>query len=187
MVEALKAKGLWEDTIVVFTSDHGDFLGDHGRLRKEMVGADALLHLPFILRAPGVDLPGQVDTPMSNVDVMPTLAALCGVQAPEWQHGRDIRAVVQSGGEHYAFAFCASGDPAHLNYTVYDADYRLTTYPHLGYTELYDHRRWGIGSDSGECVNLADREPAQTARLMDLLRARLVEVYNPIVGRTCLW
>jgi len=191
IVEALKAKELWEDTIVVFTSDHGDFLGDHGRLRKSMVGSDALLHLPFILRAPGADLPDRVDTPMSNVDVLPTLAALTGIAPPERQHGRDIASVIREGAEHHAFEFCANGSPAHLNYTVYDADYRLTYYPHLGYTELYDHRRCGIGcgigSDPGECVNLAAREPAQTARLMDVLRARLVEVYNPIVGRTCLW
>ena len=85
ILDALQANGLWEDTIVVFTSDHGDFLGDHARLRKGTVGSDALLHLPFILRAPGADLPARVDTPMSNCDVMPTLAALTGVAPPAWQ------------------------------------------------------------------------------------------------------
>jgi hypothetical protein len=58
----------------------------------------------------------------------------------------------------------------------------LTTYPHLRHTELYDHR-----SDPGECINLAVQEPAQTARLMEALKSRLVDVYNPIVGRVCLW
>jgi arylsulfatase A-like enzyme len=120
--------------------------------------------------------------PMSNVDVMPTLAALAGVHAPQWQHGRDITSVVQSGAEHYAFTFCANGDPAHLNYSVYDADYRLTYYPHWDYTELYDHR-----DDPGECVNLAAREAATRERLMEVLRAQLVEVYNPITGRVCMW
>jgi len=182
IVEALKAKGLWEETILVFTSDHGDFLGDHGRLRKNTVGSDALLHLPFVLRVPDAGLPSRVDTPMSNADVLPTLAALSGVEPPEWQHGRDMTSVMTKGAEHYAFAFCASGNPAHLNYTVYDADYRLTYYPHWNYCELYDHR-----SDPGERVNLAAREMAQTARLMDVLKTQLVHIYNPIVGRVCLW
>jgi arylsulfatase A-like enzyme len=182
IVEALKAKGLWEETIIVFTSDHGDFLGDHGRLRKNTVGSDALLHLPFVLRAPGAGLPDRVDTPMSNVDVMPTLTTLTGVEAPEWQHGRDMTSAIETEAEHYAFAFCASGDRAHLNYTVYDADYRLTYYPRWDYTELYDHR-----TDPGECTNLAARETTQTARLMDVLKTQLVETYNPIVGRVCLW
>jgi hypothetical protein len=114
--------------------------------------------------------------------VLPTLAALTGVQAPEWLHGRDMTAVIQSGAEHCAFAFCASGDPAHLNYTVYDADYRLTHYPHWEYTELFDHR-----ADPGECVNLAATDRLQVARLMDALKTQLVSCSNPIVGRVCLW
>jgi arylsulfatase A-like enzyme len=182
VVEALEKKGLWEDTIVVFTGDHGDFLGDHGRLRKQTVGSDALLHLPFVLRAPGAGLPDRVDTPMSNADVLPTLAALTGVKAPEWQHGRDITSVIQAGAEHYALAFCSNGNPAHLNYTVYDSDYRLTHYPHWDYTELFDHR-----ADPGECVNLAARETVQADRLTDVLESQLVGLYNPIVGRVCLW
>jgi arylsulfatase A-like enzyme len=73
ILQAIKDHDLWENTIIIFTSDHGDFLGDHGRLRKGAVGSDALLHVPFILRAPGSRLPGRVDVPMSNADVLPTL------------------------------------------------------------------------------------------------------------------
>jgi hypothetical protein len=65
---------------------------------------------------------------------------------------------------------------------VYDADYRLTYYPHWDHSELYDHR-----TDPGECVNLVAQETAQVARLMDVLEAQLVKVYNPTVGRVCLW
>jgi arylsulfatase A-like enzyme len=182
ILDALQANGLWEDTIIVFTSDHGDFLGDHARLRKNTVGSDALLHLPFILRAPGADLPARVETPMSNSDVLPTLCALTGVAPPAWQHGEDICSVVREGREHHALAFCANGDPANVNYSVYDRAYRLTVYPYQGYVELYDHR-----TDPGECVNVAARESDRVATLMEVLQESLLRCYNPILGRTCAW
>jgi arylsulfatase A-like enzyme len=182
IVDALKARGLWEDTIVVFTSDHGDFLGDHGRLRKGIVGADALLHVPFVLHAPGAGLPSQVDLPMSNCDVMPTLAALTGIEPPDWQHGRDVTALLREGEESHALAFCANGNPANVNYTVYDADCRLTYYPYWGFCELYDHR-----DDPGECTNLAARAQPRVRALMQVLEQSMLRYHNPILGRTGAW
>jgi arylsulfatase A-like enzyme len=184
IVDMLKARGLWDDTIVIFTSDHGDFLGDHARLRKGIVGSDALLHVPFILHAPGTDLPNQADVAMSNCDVMPTLAALTGIEPPAWQHGKDIGSVIKEGAEHYALAFCANGNPEHTNFTVYDATHRLTYYPHADYVEFFDHRK-----DPGECANVAAREENKDriAALMQVLQERLPQYHNPIVGRVGLW
>jgi arylsulfatase A-like enzyme len=182
IVEVLQESGLWEETIVVFTSDHGDFLGDHGRLRKGVVGSDTLLHLPFILRAPGITLPKQVDIPMSNCDVMPTLAALTGIEPPSWQHGTDICQAIQEGKTHQALAFCANGNPAYVNYTVYDATHRLTYYPYWNYVELYDHQH-----DPGECTNVADRNADVVEALMRVLQENMLVFYNPILGRTGAW
>ena len=182
IIETLKTQGLWDDTIIVFTSDHGDFLGDHGRLRKGIVGSDALLHVPFLLRAPGLDLPRRIDTPMSNCDVMPTLAALTGIETPALCHGQDV--LTQTSNDAYALAFCANGNPEHTNVTVYDHTHRLTCYPHSGFKQLFDHRE-----DPGECVNIAEREENQRriSLLTEVLRERLLHFYRPTVGRVCLW
>jgi arylsulfatase A-like enzyme len=184
ITHTLQEMKLWDDTIIVFTSDHGDFLCDHGLLSKNTVGSDALLHIPFILRAPGADLPAQIDKPMSNCDVMPTLAALTGIDPPEWQHGQDMGSIVRNDEEHYALAYCASGSPERANYTVYDATHRLTLYPNAGYVELFDH-----GRDPGECMNLAqDSRYQQTVEhLMHILGERTLNYINPILGRTSLW
>ena len=182
IVDLLKERELWEDTIVLFTSDHGDFMGDHGRLRKGVVGAYPLLHVPFILHAPGAGLPARVDLPMSNCDVMPTLAALTGVQPPDWQHGRDMTALIREGGTGHALAFCANGNPANVNYTICDADYRLTYYPYWDFAELYDHR-----NDPGECANLAARAQPRVRALMETLGRSLLRCHNPILGRTGAW
>ncbi|MBM4045522.1 MAG: hypothetical protein FJ279_10440, partial [Planctomycetes bacterium] len=52
VLEALKRLNLWDNTIVIFTSDHGDFLGDHGLLRKETLCSQSLVHVPFLMRIP---------------------------------------------------------------------------------------------------------------------------------------
>jgi len=184
IVEGLKAAGQWENTVIVFTSDHGDFLGDHGRLRKGYTPSDTLLHIPFILRAPGVDFPTCVDTPMSNVDVLPTLAALAGIAPPDWCHGIDMGRVMRSKTRHFALAFCANGDPEMINYTFYDDAYRFTIYPHTDYVELFDHR-----TDPGECRNLAQHHDHQlrVAALTSAMQARLMQYHNPILARVSAW
>ncbi len=184
IIEALKAASVWENTIIVFTSDHGDFLGDHGRLRKGYTPADSLLHVPFILRAPNTDLPTHVDVPMSNADVLPTLAALTGVTPPAWVHGVDMVKLLNERRHHVALAFCANGSPEMTNYTLYDQEYRCTTYPRTGYVELYHHPE-----DPGECRNLAQLAEHQirVAAMTSALQAQLMQYYNPILARVSAW
>src|SRR5690606_2938337 len=105
MIDALKRLGFWENTIVVFTSDHGDWLGDYGLLRKDMVATQSLNHVPFLLRAPAdcnANLPAETRVPMSNVDVLPTLCALAGIAVPVGVQGRSIVNVLREGLDHAA-------------------------------------------------------------------------------------
>lgn len=182
ILQALKDLDLWENTIIIFTSDHGDFMGDHGRLRKGSVASDALLHIPFILRVPGSKLPGRVDITMSNADVMPTLTNLVGIEPPGWMHGKDILRVLQQGELHHVYAFCANGNPLHTNYTVYDAHQRMTYYPFSEYVELFDHQE-----DPGEAHNLAAKQSRSVLRLMSILQERMLHYNNPILGRVGAW
>jgi len=184
IVGALREAGLLEDTVIAFTSDHGDYLGDHGHLRKGVGASNSLLHVPLVLHAPGSGLPPQVDLPVSNCDVLPTLAALAGVAAPAGLHGRDLAEVVRAGNEHYAFAFSANGDPNSVNHTVYDAAHRLTWYPASDFVELFDHR-----ADPGECRNVAGEPQYRdtVADLTQLLARRLSAFYNPMLARVCAW
>ena len=181
VLDTLDAEGLAEDTIVVFTSDHGDFLGDHGYLRKGLAASDALLRVPFLMRAPGYGLPDRVDTPVSNCDVMPTLAAMCGVNAPEGLHGIDFRGAPT---DHRAYAISSRGERQSMNYTLYDSRYRFTWYPHPEYLELFDH-----STDPAESRNIAsDRgNGALIADFKNTIARQLVEFHNPILGRVGAW
>lgn len=90
LIGALEKAGIADDTIVVFTSDHGDMMGSHGRIGKNVPWEEAI-NVPFILRYPRkVRAGGKTDLLLSTVDIMPTLLALCGAPIPKGVQGLDL-------------------------------------------------------------------------------------------------
>ena len=83
ILDALEASGMAEDTIVVFTSDHGDMLGAHGGLQQKWANAfDETVRVPMIVKGPGVaPVDGGITMPTSHVDLIPTLMGLAGIDA----------------------------------------------------------------------------------------------------------
>jgi arylsulfatase A-like enzyme len=93
LVERLKNLDLDENTILVFTSDHGEMMGAHGRLpyRKQLAW-DESLHVPFLIRYPGMpDSHGaKIKAPLTTPDILPSLLSLCGIEIPESIEGDDL-------------------------------------------------------------------------------------------------
>ena len=77
ILEALEESGMADDTIVVFTSDHGDLLGAHGGLIQKWCNAfDEATRVPLLMAGPGIAPGGDgVNVPTSHVDLIPTLLA----------------------------------------------------------------------------------------------------------------
>ncbi len=94
MLECLKQEGLFENTLVIFTSDHGDNLGSHHLWRKSHVYEEAL-RIPMIFSRPGSIPPARVSTQIASlVDVMPSVLSLCGAEIPETSRGADLSPVI---------------------------------------------------------------------------------------------
>jgi arylsulfatase A-like enzyme len=94
LLRGLADLGLDRDTIVLFTSDHGDMLGSQGARLKRKPWEESI-RVPGILRYPARVKPGRkVDALFSHVDVAPTLLALCGVRVPGDMQGSDLSGVV---------------------------------------------------------------------------------------------
>lgn len=92
IINKLKEIGKYEDTIIVFTTDHGEWLGDHNRVHKGMPGHDAISHVPTIISWPerikGEQIIGGF---VESVDIFPTLLDFSGVQIPNWIQGYSIK------------------------------------------------------------------------------------------------
>jgi arylsulfatase len=77
---ALEASGGWDDTIVIFTSDHGDMCGSHGLRSKGPFVYDEIMRVPLYIKVPGLTAPGSVSSSLgSHVDLAATVCALAGV------------------------------------------------------------------------------------------------------------
>ncbi len=94
ILEAIRASGQENDTIVVFTSDHGDMLGSHGLWRKQWPWDDCML-VPLVVRYPaGQRSACWVDAPFNAVDLLPTLLNLCGLPIPSAVEGSNLAHLV---------------------------------------------------------------------------------------------
>jgi hypothetical protein len=88
ILDALESSGMADDTIVVFTSDHGDLLGAHGGLQQKWCNAfDEATRVPLLVRGPGITArPEGISTPTSHVDLIPTLMGLAGIDVEQATH-----------------------------------------------------------------------------------------------------
>ncbi|MEX2566423.1 MAG: sulfatase, partial [Cyclobacteriaceae bacterium] len=99
LLVALEDLGLAENTIVVFWSDHGYHLSEHGQWKKQSLFEESA-RVPLLIAAPGKAGNSKVcDRVVELVDLYPTLAALCGLEAPKYLHGRDISPLLENPNE----------------------------------------------------------------------------------------
>lgn len=94
LMQWLDGLELAENTIVLFSSDHGDMLWSQGRVKKQQPWEECI-NIPLIIRYPAVLKPQRTDTLISLADLAPTLLSLAGVPKPEGMEGLDLSAVIR--------------------------------------------------------------------------------------------
>ena len=154
VMDSLKKEGIWDDTIIIFTSDHGYHLGDHfiwGKVTLFDIGAK----VPFIVRAPGLSKSGTASEAMVElIDIYPTLADLAGLQAPGHLQGISLRPLLghpeRLGKRKYAYSVVTRGSKD-LGYALRNQNWRYGKWPNG--EELYNLR-----TDPQEKNNLAQKD-----------------------------
>ena len=172
VLDALQDSGQADDTLVIFTSDHGEMLGDHGLIQKGCRFYEGLVRVPLILAWPGTILAGLVsDALVELTDLAPSLLEAAGAAVPDWMQGRSLLPLASGAVDprHHRDAvlceyFDALDAPDATRATMYRGRrYKLVVYHGHGLGELYDLER-----DPGEFDNLWD-DPAYAALKADLL------------------
>lgn len=170
----MQKKGLLNNTLIVFTSDHGDMLGDHHLWRKTYA-YEGSAHIPLIVCLPkssGTSVP-VVDRPVCLQDIMPTLLEAAGERIPETVDGRSLVGLMrgESAGwreyVHGEHATCYS-EEQEMQYLT-DGKMKYIWLPRLGVEQLFD-----LTADPYECETLVDRP--DYAEQLQTWRSRLVAV-----------
>lgn len=175
LLDALEASGQLDDTIILFHSDHGETLGDHGLLYKGCRFFEGLVHVPMIW-----SWRGQTSTNLRSealvelVDIAPTLLDAAGIDVPANMQGKSLwpmltgKADLQHHKDHVISEFndalgSATGDGPSHGAMVFDGRYKHILYQGTGLGELYD-----LETDPGEFDNLFD-DPAHLQLRLELM------------------
>ena len=93
VLDLLEKNGMAENTIVIYTSDHGEMLGSHGRVAKQYPYEESC-RVPFMVRGPGIRK-GRSDAIFASVDIFPTVCGLAGVPVPSGKVGTDYSGILR--------------------------------------------------------------------------------------------
>ncbi len=93
ILDTLRDCGLWDDTIVVFTSDHGDMMGSHQIIAKCVMYEEAV-RVPLLVKPAGAGGGSRIQSPVSQVDLAPTLLEMMGEEAPGHLQGRSLAGAI---------------------------------------------------------------------------------------------
>jgi arylsulfatase A-like enzyme len=171
LIRFLKAKGLYDPALIVFTSDHGEEFGEHGRLGwHSHTLFDELLRVPLLVKLPFSRLGGtRVDRQVRGIDVAPTALAALGLAAPPAFEGANALAVGVPASPDALESF-SSRDVVEPNASV-----ALRT----PVWKLYDGRLFDLTADPGETRNVAASHADVALRLRQHLRAAVAARPRP--------
>ena len=172
MLQALEQTGQEDNTVVIFTSDHGEMAGDHGLKKKGCRFYEGLVRVPLIFSWPGHIQKGlRSDALVELLDITPTLLELADQPVPETMHGRSLLPILQGKtdpGHHREFVRCEYYEvlqgPRSYATMLRTRQYKLVTYHGLDWGELFDLR-----NEPHEFENLWD-DPKHAQTRFNLMR-----------------
>jgi arylsulfatase A-like enzyme len=172
IIARLKALGLAEDTVVIFNSDHGDFMGDHQLLLKGALHYQGLVRVPFIWADPAARNPGVVNSHLcGTLDLAKTILHRAELEGHNGMQGESLLPAVEGKEtghdslvieEHQRRGYMGFDNNFRAR-TLMTRDYRLTLYQGVDWGELYD-----LANDPAEMRNLWD-EPELKQKRNDLI------------------
>ena len=169
LLATLDEQGLTENTVVIFTSDNGYYLGEHG-LGDKRSAYEESMRIPLLIRYPKLGLKGETrDQMVLNIDLAPTLLSFAGVPIPASMQGQSWRILLQPVQQKellrwrtaffYEYFFETNFPRTPTTLAVRTETAKLIKYPgHEDWTELFD-----LTTDPGETQNLAPRTRPQSA------------------------
>lgn len=159
LIQSLKDKGLYENTIIVYAADNGLAVGSHGLLGKQSLYEHSM-KVPLIIKAPGIPKGKVSDALVYLYDLFPTLTTLAGLPSPKAVDGLDLSGILK--GKVKGVRESLFTAYRHTVRAVRDRQWKLIRYPERDYTQLFN-----LAADPWELNNLHGK-PGYEAREQQL-------------------
>jgi arylsulfatase A-like enzyme len=183
LLDYLDQSGLAKNTVVIYSSDQGFYLGEHGWFDKRFMYEESL-RMPLLIRWPGVTQPGTVsDAPVSNLDFAETFLQIAGLSVPADMQGQSLVPVLKENGAtpadwrkslYYHYYEYPAVHMVNKHEGVRTSRYKLINFYELGEWELYD-----LEKDPHEMHSVyADPAYAETVKELKAELARLRDYYH---------
>ena len=192
MLEALDDTGQRDNTVVIFMSDHGEMLGDHGLYLKGPFFYDCLTRVPLIIRWPDHYKAGlKVDALVEMIDVAPTLMEAAGIPKPDGMQGQALTGLLTGATTAHRDSIYMEFFNANFDYptppmitSVRTRDWKLNYCDNARYGEMYD-----LQADPGEFNNVWNDPHKKDTRemIMQLLLSRMIDTTDPVPARVAVW
>ena len=151
----LQEMGEWDNTIIVFVSDHGEEFGEHGKYgRHTYTLNEELLRVPLVIAGPGVPVGQTFDAPVRMVDVAPTILELVGVENPQFFMGQSL-SPIWNGEERTPRQVLAERGTENVQRTLI----------HAGFKYMDDGRLFDLNNDKWGTVDVAAQNPDIVAQM----------------------
>ena len=168
LISKLEAQDLWDDSVVVLVSDHGEEFGEHGGFWHGLTLYDEQIHIPMLVKWPkGERLaePEVRDTPARLIDVAPTLLRRAGARIPDEMQGLDLAGDLASRSERDRMVFAEEDHEGNVLRAIRTSHWKWIEANEGNPRGLPTEELFHIADDPGETVNLSEREPGTAAEL----------------------
>lgn len=200
LLDYLEQSGQLNDTLIIFMSDHGENLGDHGMYLKGPYFYDNNVRVPLIIAWPSVIEGGrETDALVELVDIAPTLCEALGIQPYEGMQGKSLWSLLKGQSpldSHRESVYCEyynanikHRNPLAFDTMVCDGRYKLVKVHDRNHEMTCKGELYDLALDPGETVNRYD-DPAYAdikTRMLEIMCDRMAETCDPLPTRKAFW
>lgn len=190
VIDRLESLGIRDRTLVIITSDHGEEFHEHGSLRHSNTVYEEMIHIPLIMAVPGQDGKMRIETPVSHVDIVPTVLEFMNLDPPEILQGRSLIPLLDGKSAQNRWIYSEVNDPtlSHRTCLIMDG-WKLvagSTDPTLEWPARAEIELFMLDSDPDELKDLFDSgSPSPSRELekrMDKLKRSFIMLRDTIRG-----
>ena len=183
VIKLLKDKGLYDNTIIIFTTDHGDYLGNHGFRGKGFPSFEEVYNIPLIIKGREMkEKTGRSNSIIGTIDLAPTILDMAGIDIPSEMEGISQKDLLSGKKAKIRDAFIIENRPVEKGFyqkMIVTDDYKLVYYYGQTYGELYN-----LSSDPDQYNNLWDNSNFQDLKRQLLFRMYKKNVSGKVIRKT---